>query len=839
MPKKPGHGSLRGQIGHLRNKLEDVAISVYTTYNSRHRHDEAHEQELDAKLEAIRDQHRFRSFAPIREGNVVKFHIDGKDYFWAMSEVIDSAKESIFIMDWWLSPELYLRRPPAEHQDYRLDRLLKRKAEQGVKIYVCVYKEVSASMTLNSRYTKHALEDLHDNIVVMRHPQHATGELIYYWSHHEKLCLVDNKIACMGGLDACYGRWDTHDHPLSDVHPQEFNKTMFPGQDYNNSRMMDFQTVDKFTSNALAIQDAPRMPWHDVSLSIMGPSVFDLSVEFCERWNFIKEFKYRHNPHYDFLALPAPYGTVMADRSREEAERHAQRQIDHPRRAFFEEKGHQFFHPFHHPPSPLPRAEEAVPVGSCRVQVLRSASDWSHGILTEDSIQQAYIQAIREASHTIYIENQFFITTLVERIISAAKDGREFRVIIVIPAVPAFAGDIQGAAGIKAIMEAQYRSINRGGESIMEMVRKAGYPPEQYISWYNLRSYDRINSPRSIIRAMEKNSGISFHQAQVAMARIWIGHDGSGHHEETVVLERPKDETGDPNQTGEKQKVSEPVKMPKTMEEAEGIIRRFQAGAEGSDANVSDNVGQHCFQMGSSLLDEQWNGTEGEELESFVSEICYIHSKFMCVDDRRIICGSANLNDRSQCGDRDSEIAICIEDDDLVPSTMDGKPYMAGRVTSAWRRKLMREHLGLMHNQPAWDNGKDPTLSMHPVPTPIEYDWGSEEDKMVEDMLSLEFWKLWSQTAMRNRAIFERIFRPIPNNDIRSWKDYAAYLQPSKGTLAGHVADKTLDLKEVKELLSQVKGKLVDMPLDFLIDVKEMTTGDIASVNAYTLPVYL
>ena len=87
----------------------------------------------------------------------------------------------------------------------------------------------------------------------------------------------------------------------------------------------------------------------------------------------------------------------------------------------------------------------------------------------------------------------------------------------------------------------------------------------------------------------------------------------------------------------------------------------------------------------------------------------------MCVDDRRIICGSANLNDRSQCGDRDSEIAICIEDMELIPSTMDGKPYMAGKVTSAWRRKLMRgeffwklllckaftilnlaEHLGLM-----------------------------------------------------------------------------------------------------------------------------------------------
>jgi phospholipase D1/2 len=88
--------------------------------------------------------------------------------------------------------------------------------------------------------------------------------------------VVDNKLAAMGGLDACYGRWDTHNHPLADVHPTEFYKSLFPGQgelsgnspldpsklirvDYNNSRIMDFQTVQKFTSNALAIQDAARM----------------------------------------------------------------------------------------------------------------------------------------------------------------------------------------------------------------------------------------------------------------------------------------------------------------------------------------------------------------------------------------------------------------------------------------------------------------------------------------------------------------------------------------------------------------------------------------------------
>ena len=50
--------------------------------------------------------------------------------------------------DWWLTPELYLRRPPAYNEQWRLDRVLKRKAEQGVKIYVVVYKEVRSHRTM-------------------------------------------------------------------------------------------------------------------------------------------------------------------------------------------------------------------------------------------------------------------------------------------------------------------------------------------------------------------------------------------------------------------------------------------------------------------------------------------------------------------------------------------------------------------------------------------------------------------------------------------------------------------------------------------------------------------
>ena len=142
-------------------------------------------------------------------------------------------------------PNSQLRRPAALFPEWRLDRLLKRKAEEGVMIYVMVYKEVTASMALSSKHTKHALEDLHENIAVMRHPDHSggecsisdvpqlrlmSGELVYYFSHHEKLCVVDNRIVAMGGLDACWGRWDTRNHPLADVHPQEFFLSLFPGQ---------------------------------------------------------------------------------------------------------------------------------------------------------------------------------------------------------------------------------------------------------------------------------------------------------------------------------------------------------------------------------------------------------------------------------------------------------------------------------------------------------------------------------------------------------------------------------------------------------------------------------
>lgn len=123
---------------HVKHKVG----KFFNIVNPNHRHDEEHERETDSKRTAIAEANRYKSFFPVREGNKVKWYVDALDYLWAVSVALEEAKEVIYIEDWWLSPELFLRRPPYLTQEWRLDQVLKRRAEAGVKIYVIVYKEV-------------------------------------------------------------------------------------------------------------------------------------------------------------------------------------------------------------------------------------------------------------------------------------------------------------------------------------------------------------------------------------------------------------------------------------------------------------------------------------------------------------------------------------------------------------------------------------------------------------------------------------------------------------------------------------------------------------------------
>ena len=116
--------------------------------------------------------------------------------------------------------------------------------------------------------------------------------IIFFW-----VVLVDNQYAAIGGLDLCFDRWDTHTHPLADVHPTDFSKTLFPGQDFNNARIMDFKEVYDYVSNTLSVEDSARMPWHDVNFS--GPCFIWVGVDdgwywFLGPYDFIRQCRVRY-----------------------------------------------------------------------------------------------------------------------------------------------------------------------------------------------------------------------------------------------------------------------------------------------------------------------------------------------------------------------------------------------------------------------------------------------------------------------------------------------------------------------------------------------------------------
>jgi phospholipase D1/2 len=272
-------------------------------------------------------------------------------------------------------------------------------------------------------------------------------------------------------------------------------------------------------------------------------------------------------------------------------------------------------------------------------QIVRSCAKWSHGGALEvsillllsqvtiplksrqHSIANAYISVIQNSQHFIYIENQFFITAtddkqkpiknkigaaIVERIARAARTGQRFKVFVIMPAVPGFAGDLQDDAslGTRAIMEFQYNSINRGGYSIMESLAKLDIDPTEYIRFYNLRNYDRINSSAAMNEA-EQRSGVNYEDARRQHDDM-VGAGFGGYGEGTVANE-----------------YSAPPAQYQQYQNAAQDIKRRQGLGDGAWDSVSK-----CYMLGGpDIRSAPWENGNIPEIDAFVSEELYVHSK--------------------------------------------------------------------------------------------------------------------------------------------------------------------------------------------------------------------
>nr|GEY01900.1 phospholipase D zeta 1 [Tanacetum cinerariifolium] len=136
-----------------------------------------------------------------------------------------------------------------------------------------MYKGLALAIKINSFYSKKKLAALHENIRVLRYPDHFSSG-VYLWSHHEKLVIVDYEVCFIGGLDLCFGRHDSESEPNSweDTLKDELNREKYP-----------------------------RLPWHDVHCALWGTPCRDIARHFVQRWDYAKRSKAPNYKEFHYL----------------------------------------------------------------------------------------------------------------------------------------------------------------------------------------------------------------------------------------------------------------------------------------------------------------------------------------------------------------------------------------------------------------------------------------------------------------------------------------------------------------------------------------------------------
>ena len=234
-------------------------------------------------------------------------------------------------------------------------------------------------------------------------------------------------------------------------------------------------------------------------------------------------------------------------------------------------------------------------------------------------------------------------------------------------------------------MHYQYISICRGNDSIVERLKASGIDPDQYIRFYSLRSYDRINRSKVEEFLVQQAGYSSTTEQQLHRAG---GQEG----DRAGIVHRAGDQDFARGTRGEFS-VEEEVEYSRVPDDEDVERHRHRYNEDGEDNYGGDGDYEEGIAADSIAKDAMLNGdvenepwvndtkeeqprdaeAEAEEASDYVTEELYIHAKVLIADDKVVIMGSSNLNDRSQCGDRDSEIALLVEDKDTIPSKMNGR----------------------------------------------------------------------------------------------------------------------------------------------------------------------
>ncbi|GAB4842451.1 Phospholipase D alpha 4 [Ancistrocladus abbreviatus] len=483
-------------------------------------------------------------------------------------KALEGAKHLIYIAGWSLNPMMVLVRDPEtdipQAIGVKLGELLKQKAQEGVAVRLMLWDDETSIPLIKNKglmrtHDEDAMAYFKNTRVVCRLCPRLHNQFPTLFSHHQKTITVDNRVkgspsnreimSFIGGVDLCDGRYDTEEHSLfrtlnTDSHANDFYQISIAG--------------------ASLQKGGPREPWHDAHACVRGKAAWDILTNFEQRWTK------QCDPS---LLIPASTISTLF--------------------------------------SPNPSFTDMSSNRSWAVQVFRSIDHFSVSPLSgklnqEQSIHDAYVEAIRRAEQFIYIENQYFTggcsmwekdrhcgcrnlipIEIALKVVEKIRARERFAVYIVIPMWPEGEPESEAVQDIlhwtRETIGMMYRLI---GEAIEEIGEAELAHPRDYLNFFCLA-----------------------------------------------------------NREGEREGEFVPPSSP--------------------------HPSTHY-----------WRAQKNRRF------MVYVHSKLMIVDDLYVVIGSANINQRSMDGARDTEIAIgCYQAKNSQEKHIDNK----GDI-HAYRMSLWYEH---------------------------------------------------------------------------------------------------------------------------------------------------
>jgi phospholipase D1/2 len=709
------------------------------------------------------------AFSEKTDNNNVEFFTTGRDYFLDLIQAFKSAQSEICITGWQVNWDALLA------PNLRLYDLLREvvAASKTLRVFVMPWSH-SLPVETYDEQTATVLRSIDPSRVkVLSSPSYAAINPRYF-SHHQKQVVVDRKIAFVGGIDIAYGRYDDEKFDLKADSESRKGMNRYNGCVEPVGTMQPYELIDPdlFTglvdrldvpfvgSDSTAAQERKKLQqpnqWQvryksagttdtvlnakDLASDEVDTSTLDPAVQPRMPWQDI-HCRVEGPAVSDLLRNFVLRWNVIADRDDR---------------------------------LPMPQDPKSyLKAGNMQVQVLRSASSAhcakeraatipkpavSIGTGTQDNIHQAMLTLIEKSRRFIYIENQFFVSDF------GKEAPREQRLSSAARFIDTFFGSSQNDSAVTMGKVSKRSKVKPLSWTIdrTEVLR----PPTNRVCAALIarikRSIMDADSPAfHVYITLPVHSEGMLANATIAVQVYWTM--------QTLVF-------------GSQSLLNGIRRALKARELRDQKVENYdRCFADGNDEYETVPI-ERCYDYVTLLNLRNWTQLG----ERYVTEQVYVHSKLMIVDDMYALIGSANVNDRSLLGERDSELAVLVVDGATTRADVNGTGSQreVRLFAHELRKSIWKKLFGIA--------GK-----VRPA---------TELLTAINEPGKPDSWRLIQRRANKNAALYESAFPWVP----RSKSPFAA--DPNKGASILPTWDEQADAPAGAKW--GAKGKL-DSPMPF------------------------